>query len=61
MRGCLGVHDLKPFSQAVAADQTATACGVSSSLDPVAGSARFTCAARNDLAVEADFDGIPTE
>ena len=80
----LGAHDLKPFSQAVAADKTATGYGVSfsleagsdsldgcdqaasgtltlTSLDPVAGSARFTCADQNDLAVETDFDGIPTE
>jgi hypothetical protein len=79
----LGAHDLKPFSQSVAADKSATDYGVSFSLeqgddsldgcdqaasgtltltglDPLSGSARFTCADQNDLAVETDFDGIPT-
>jgi len=79
----LGAHDLKPFSQAVAADKSAIGYGVSFSLeagdgsidgcdqsasgtltltglDPLAGSARFTCADQNDLSVESDFDGIPT-
>lgn len=81
----LGTHELKPYSQAVAADKSATDYGVSfsletengdsidgcdqkadgtltlTSLDPVAGSARFTCADRDGLSIETDFDGIRTE
>lgn len=42
-------------------DQAATGILTLTSLDPVAGSARFTCTDRDGLAIETDFDGIPTE
>jgi len=42
-------------------DQQASGTLTLTGLDPVAGSARFTCADQNDLSVESDFDGIPTE
>jgi hypothetical protein len=41
-------------------DQSASGTLTLTGLDPLAGSARFTCADQNDLSVESDFDGIPT-